>query len=194
MQKLALFLMTLFVVSSATAYPRLENPELLDYFLSKAIRLSGLPSLTAKQLPPLFLVSVQELNQEVCPEDPQNCRNLAAVFDDLGYRVLIRNDFDLSDNFAPYDYSFVIHELVHVLQYRHQGPEIFRNCQAIYNTELQAYTAQDQYLKEEGDFHRPGTFLRFFYCDEEQAAQDYSKSLKVWQDRLSNGFWDQYSP
>lgn len=175
-------------------FPVLKDAELVQYFLAKAIRLSGLDPLTTKQLPPIYLVSVDELNREVCPEDPSNCRNLAAVFDDLEYRILVRNDFDLSDNFKPYDYSFVIHEIIHALQYRQKGPEIFRNCQAVYNTELQAYTAQDNYLKEEGDFHRPGTFLRFFYCDEQQAGRDYQKSLTVWEERLTNGFWEKFAP
>lgn len=190
MKKASLILFFLFLAPSlgfsdaSPQWPQVTDPELIQIWLEQASHLTGLPAISLSQAPPIFQVSKQDLNQEVCPEDPQNCRNLAAVFDDLHYRVLILADFDLSQNFQPYDESFIIHELIHALQYHRRGPEIFHGCQAIYETEKQAYTAQDLYLKKQGDFHRVGGFFeRSFYCDETLAARDYEKSKKAWDDR-----------
>lgn len=177
--------------SIAHAAPSTRPPidhETLEYLVGKAARHSGLPALTLNELPPIQFVSEAELNKTVCPDDPANCRQLAAVFDDLGYRILVRDDFDISENFNPYDYSFLIHEIVHALQYRSHGAEIFNGCAAVKATEIQAYDAQDSFLKEAGDFHRLGQFIRFsFYCDEETAQKDYFKSKERWDARNANG-------
>lgn len=173
--------------ASTSAHPPIDR-ETLEYLVGKAARHSGLPALTLNELPPIQFVSEADLNKTVCPDDPANCRQLAAVFDDLGYRILVRDDFDISENFNPYDYSFLIHEIVHALQYRSRGAEIFNGCDAVKATEIQAYDAQDSFLKEAGDFHRLGQFIRFsFYCEEETAQKDYLKSKERWDARNASG-------
>ncbi|MBL7689205.1 MAG: hypothetical protein JNJ49_14310 [Bdellovibrionaceae bacterium] len=173
--------------ASTSAHPPIDR-ETLEYLVGKAARHSGLPALTLNELPPIQFVSEADLNKTVCPDDPENCRQLAAVFDDLGYRILVRDDFDISENFNPYDYSFLIHEIVHALQYRSRGAEIFNGCDAVKATEIQAYDAQDSFLKEAGDFHRLGQFIRFsFYCEEETAQKDYLKSKERWDARNASG-------
>lgn len=167
----------------------ITDQETKEYLFDKAVRLSGLPAYPTTEMPAMFLISKKDLDREVCPATPESCRNLAAVFDDLGYRILIRDDLDISSNFQAFNYSFVIHELVHSLQYRNRGPEIFNGCAAIYQTELEAYTAQDGYLKEEGEFFRAGIALKYFFCDEEEAKAEYLKSKAVWDYRRSTGKW-----
>lgn len=176
-----------YAISLSTAQTRahsLQQPELLEYLLAKALRLSGLPAVSTAALPPVYQISREELQKEVCPSDPENCRGLAAVFDDLRYRILILDSFELSDNFKPVDYSYLLHELVHAIQYLHSGPYIFQDCATLYQTEKQAYDVQDAYLAEEGAFHRAGIYLRFsFRCDEEKLAAEFPDSLRAWQSR-----------
>ncbi len=184
------FLFIFFLTSMALAsYPQISDSEVLEYLFSKAVRLSGLKAYEIKELPPIYVVSTAQLNSEVCPEDPNNCRNLAAVFDDLGYRILIRDDLEISSNFNPMNYSFLIHEIIHSLQYRNFGAEIFNGCEAVFKTEELAYHSQDQYLKEEGDFFRAGMALKYFYCDENIAQSDYLKSKSIWELRLKENVW-----
>lgn len=162
----------------------LEDLELVEYLLDKAERLSGLATQRRDLIPPIYAISKADMSKTVCPEDPGNCRNLAAVFDDLGYRILYLDDFEISQNFKPYDYSFLIHELIHWLQYMNYGAEIFNGCDKIYETEFFAYQAQDKYLAEEGAFERVGNFFRFsFACDEEIAQKEYAESKQVWDQR-----------
>ncbi|MCC7406077.1 MAG: hypothetical protein IT288_16915 [Bdellovibrionales bacterium] len=173
----------------ASQFKRISDQEVLSYMFEKAVRLSGLPAYPIDEMPPIYQVSKSDLNRIVCPQDPENCRNLAAVFDDIEYRILVLNDLLITSNFRPFDYSFVIHEIIHSLQYRARGAEIFNGCDAVYETERQAYTAQDRYLKEEGEFFRASITLRFFYCDEEAAQGDYRKSKAVWEARQATCQW-----
>jgi hypothetical protein len=177
------------VVRANSKYPQITDSDVLEYLFSKAARLSGIKAYNLKEAPPIYVVTKLELNSEVCPEDPNNCRNLAAVFDDLSYRILIRDDLEITSNFNPFNYSFLIHEIIHSLQYRSFGAEIFNGCDAVYKTEELAYNSQDQYLKEEGEFFRAGIALKYFYCDPEQADKDYQKSKIVWEQRLKDNIW-----
>lgn len=153
-----------------------DDSATLEYVTSIATKFSGKNLLAGDKLPPVFLLSKEELYKTVCGNEA-SCRNLAAVFDDLGYRILIRDDFDFDSNL---DLSFLIHETVHALQYLNRGPEIFRDCNAILETETEAYRVQDAFLAREGEFFRAGIALRFFHCDEDLAAADYRKSLEIW--------------
>jgi hypothetical protein len=190
---LLLFGLTAFVLvgfgQKSTILTPVNDMETKEYLFGKAVRLSGITEYTLADMPPIYLVSKKDLNKEVCPEDPENCRNLAAVFDDIRYRILALNDLEISSNFKPFNYSFVIHELIHALQYRSRGAEIFNGCDSVYNTELEAYTAQDLYLKEEGEFFRASIALKYFYCDETVAKADYLKSNAAWIERTESGKW-----
>lgn len=161
------------------------DEETLEYLFSKAASLSGITEFEIDQLPAIYSASKSEMAAIVCPGTLHECDRLAAVFDDLHYRILILDSFDISSNFKPFDYSFLIHEIVHALQYLQRGPEIFKDCDAIYATELEAYTAQDRYLKQEGEFFRSSMALKFFYCEEGVAKSDYEQSKMIWDQRAS---------
>ena len=129
--------------------------------LSAAISLSGLPPMPALELPPLYAVSTAELARTVCPDQPGQCETIAAIFDTERYRILILSKLDLAD---PADNSFLVHELVHVLQFRARGDAGFANCAAIVDSERVAYGVQNRYLAARGLFAQHGMMLRYMRC------------------------------
>jgi hypothetical protein len=64
------------------------------------------------------------------------------------------------------DRSFLLHELVHVLQFKVEGMQIFNGCKNIMASELQAYRAQDRFLGDNGEEFRVGGIYRFMRCDD----------------------------
>ena len=137
------------------------NPDLLAYLLAAAVKFSGLPGLPVEKLPPIQSVSAEYISSEVCPDDKDGCSNLVAIFDTEHYLILVRNTLDME---KALDNSFLLHELVHVLQLKARGPDIFKDCLASMRTEAEAYRAQNAYLKREGQFARFGEILRFTTC------------------------------
>ena len=87
---------------------------LMQDLLFIAIKLSQLPAVDLSEIPNIQLVPPIVLMEKVCPEEPARCRNMAAVFDTEAYQIYVRAPF--SDQNAM-DKSFLIHELVHVLQF-----------------------------------------------------------------------------
>lgn len=135
--------------------------ELLAYLLAAAVKLSGLPGIPVEHLPPVHVMSAELLSKQVCPDDPGGCTNLVAVFETNDYEILVRDSLDLEN---AMDNSFLLHELVHVLQYKANGEAIFKDCPTSMRTESEAYKAQNAYLKREGQFARFGEVLSFTSC------------------------------
>lgn len=135
--------------------------------LAVAISLSGLPPIAATDLPPLQAMTTAELAHTVCPDQPGHCETIAAVFDTERYRILYLTRLDLTD---PADNSFLLHELVHVLQFKQRGPAGFSSCQAIIDSERVAYGVQNRYLAARGLFSQHGMQLRYMQCP----AEDHS--------------------
>lgn len=133
--------------------------------LTAAIALSGLPAITPEQLPPLYAVSRTDLAQLICPQQPQQCPSMAAVFDSEGYRILILSTLDLKD---PEDNSFLVHELVHVLQFKQHGDAGFDSCQRVVASERAAYAVQNRYLAVRGLFSQQGMMMRYAQCPPEK--------------------------
>ena len=129
--------------------------------LTAAITLSGLAPITPVQLPPLYAVTKTELAQTVCPDQPGQCQGMAAIFDTERYRILILSTLDLND---PEDNSFLVHELVHVLQFKQNGETGFSSCQAIVDSEHAAYRVQNLYLAARGLFSQQGMMMRYMRC------------------------------
>jgi hypothetical protein len=143
------------------------DANLLVYLLSAAVKFSGLPAIPVAQLPSIRLVSAEYISSKVCPDDKNGCTGLVAVFDTDDYVILVRDSLDLETTF---DNSFLLHELVHVLQFKSRGAAIFRNCLTAIRTESEAYKAQNAYLQHEGQFARFGEGLRFATCEGQQDA------------------------
>jgi hypothetical protein len=138
--------------------------ELLTQLLAAAIRLSGLPAIHVSELPPVVMLSRRVLNETVCSSAPVRCSGLIAAFDTQRYRIVVDEKLDFGD---PDDDSFLVHELVHVLQFKQSGSVGFTSCRAILHSEHQAYAAQDLYLREHGKPGHYGVNLRFNRCPAE---------------------------
>lgn len=145
----------------------MSDPSLLAYLLSAAANLSGYPAVPIDELPPIVSMSAADMRREVCGDGQASCANMAAVFDTDGKRILLRDDLDLEN---PGDNSFLVHELVHVLQHRQRGDRIFAGCHETLRTEREAYAVQNRYLKREGVFLRFGEGLGFMRCADVQPA------------------------
>jgi hypothetical protein len=139
--------------------------ELLSFLLVLAAKLSGYPAIPLEDLPPIEVMSEQALADAVCPETGNGCTNIVATFETGRYVIYVRDTLDL-ENAA--DNSFLLHELVHVLQHKARGDAIFADCVTTLKTETEAYQAQNAYLKREGQFLRFGEALGFMTCAGEQ--------------------------
>lgn len=137
------------------------SAELMARLLAAAIRYSTLPAIGPADLPPIEPVSAAELSARVCPDQPGRCTGIAALFDTENYRIYLRDSLNLSD---PMDNSFIVHELVHVLQYKKHGPEYFDDCRRRIDSERQAYYVQNNYLGEQGIDWREGFLVNFMKC------------------------------
>jgi hypothetical protein len=138
--------------------------ELLAQLLAAAVNLSGLPPIPVSELPPVVLLSRPVLNQTVCSSAPIRCAGLIAAFDTQRYRIVVDEKLDFGD---PDDDSFLVHELVHVLQFKQSGSAGFTSCTAVLESERQAYAAQNLYLREKGRPGQHGIALRFTRCPPE---------------------------
>lgn len=135
--------------------------ELLTLLLAAAIRLSDLPGIHVSELPPVIPMPREELNRTVCAAAPARCMALVAAFDTREYRIIVDAALDLKE---PLDNSFLLHEIVHVLQLKQSGTKQFTSCSAVVASEQQAYNAQNKYLREHGVVTQYGTSLRFTRC------------------------------
>ncbi len=135
--------------------------ELLASLLATAIRYAVLPAVDITELPPIEQISAQAMAEKVCPETPERCTTMAALFDTEGYRIYLRDSLNPED---PMDNGFIVHELVHVLQYKKHGAEYFDDCQNRIASERQAYFVQNNYLGEQGIDWREGFLVNFMKC------------------------------
>lgn len=137
-----------------------DRESLLADLMAWAVRLSGLPP--APDRPPVIPLSAQALSATACPDDPRPCSGLVALYDTDRVRVLIRDSMDLDD---PSAQSFVVHEFVHHLQHRAQGPALTSRCESVIAAEVQAYGAQNTFLARHRRLLRVGDLLRRMHCD-----------------------------
>lgn len=137
------------------------SAELTARLLAAAIRYSALPAIDPAELPPMEYMSAAALSEKVCPGQPGRCTSMAALFDTEDYRIYLRDSLDPAD---PMDNGFIVHELVHVLQYKKFGHEYFEDCHRRIDSERQAYFVQNNYLGEEGIDWREGFLVNFMKC------------------------------
>jgi len=142
----------------------MPNAELLSFLVAAAARLSGYPEIPVDALPPVRVVSVDTIARAICPDEPKGCTGIAATFETESYEIMIRDSLDLED---PADNSFLLHELVHVMQWKARGDDVFKDCPTTLKTEGEAYRAQNAYLKREGQFLRFGEMLAYTQCAED---------------------------
>jgi hypothetical protein len=112
-------------------------------------------------LPALHALPAADLAHRVCPERPEDCRTLVAVYDTDRVQVLYINTLDPRDET---DQSFIVHELVHYLQHLRDGDKLFAGCAQVMAAETQAYDVQNRYLAHFKQWRRVGEMLRFTHC------------------------------
>jgi len=143
------------------------DTQLLAYLMDAAVRITGLPAVPADGLPEFVALPADIIHQEACREQMPSCRGIVALYDMEHNRVLYREDLDM-DNDA--DNSFIVHELVHVLQYHQAGESIYADCPALVRTEQAAYAAQNAYLQRQGQLLRVGRIMRMVSCGSEHGT------------------------
>lgn len=136
-------------------------PDLLAYLLAAALRLSGYPAIALEDLPPILRLPPAELAAQACPKQREDCGSIAAAFEPGEYVIYLRDNLDFED---PADNSFLLHELVHVLQWKRDGEAMYEGCERAMETEREAYRVQNAYLKQEGRLVRFGHALLFASC------------------------------
>lgn len=143
----------------------IEEQESIVWLFSKAQKHSGLVSKLSSPLDlKIYLVSTEELSTIACKETPKDCQGMAGLYDTKTKQIYLRSDLNPSTD--KIGGSFLLHEMVHSIQNEYQSDEeMFGTCEKLYATESLAYTAQDKFLKEEGQFFRAGNTLRFFLCN-----------------------------
>ncbi len=137
------------------------DTQLAAYLLSAAVKVSGLPPVPLESLPEFIAMPSSMLKAEACKEKVANCRGIVALYDMERNRVLYRDDLNVDD---PSDNSFLVHELVHVLQYAQGGDAIYKDCPSLVQTERAAYAAQNMYLHAQGQLLRVGRIMQFARC------------------------------
>lgn len=137
------------------------DTQLAAYLLAAAVKVSGLPPVPEEALPEFIPMPQADLKAEACKEKVANCRGIVALYDMERNRVLYRDDLNVDD---PSDNSFLVHELVHVLQYAQGGESIYKDCPSLVLTERAAYAAQNAYLYNQGQLLRVGRIMQFARC------------------------------
>jgi hypothetical protein len=145
------------------------DANLVAQLLAVAVRMTGLPAIPEAELPQILSMTKEAITQEMCPERPSQCDTLVALFEPVKYRVIYRDTLNLRRTF---DRSFLLHELVHVLQFKAKGRGIFETCQSRMQAEREAYFTQDRFLAEHAIEIRVGGALRFMNCPPEAAKSD----------------------
>jgi len=143
------------------------DSQLVAYLMDAAVRITGLPAVPAEALPEFVALPPSVIHQEACKEQMPSCRGIVALYDMEHNRVLYREDLDM-DNDA--DNSFIVHELVHVLQYHYAGEAIYADCPALVRTERAAYAAQNTYLQRQGQLLRVGRIMQMVSCGPDRSA------------------------
>jgi len=141
--------------------------ELLTYLVAAAARLSSLDAMPVPQLPPVSQLPPAELRMVACPQRPADCADIAAFYDHDGNRILLRDDLDMA---SGADNSFLVHELVHVLEHRAKGAAFHADCNEALRSERKAYRVQNAYLREQGRLERHGDMLSHMNCSVVQPA------------------------
>lgn len=142
--------------------------DLLAELLSVAAALSGYEPIPVSALPPVEVVEPANLANEACPMEAGRCGGIVAYFDTDRRRILLSTRLDL-DNVG--DNSFVVHELVHVLEQHYNGGKAFVGCEANLRSERRAYRVQNAYLRQLGRSERHGRVLTGLVCAREQPSE-----------------------
>jgi hypothetical protein len=143
----------------------MADAQLVAGLLKVAAALGGFPDPAGRPLPAVEVVPAAALKARACPAAADRCGDIAALHDRVGHRILIRADLDAG---GPIGQSFLVHELVHVLQGWQRGEA--ETCVQGLADERQAYAVQNRFLAGAGRPERFGTMLAMMACAPDQAG------------------------
>jgi hypothetical protein len=135
--------------------------EILSYLLAAAVQLSGLPPIPVADLPPVVVMPRQEMYVHLCLTGSCPRTEHLADFIPSQYAIVYLDSLNPEGN--EIDASFLVHELVHVLQF-HQDRKAFVACADFLAAEKQAYRVQNAYLRQQGQFYIAGAQMRGASC------------------------------
>jgi len=160
---------------SASSQNRLEQSQLLALF-QWAARLTQRSLPDDLTLPVVVALTVEQINQRVCPDKPKRCRPIAAAYGIEHRDIIYRDSLDLT---RLLDRSYLLHEVVHFLQHQDQRDAVNASCEQILVNEREAYRVQAAFLREHGIYHRVGLELGRIRCPRDPiriARQQQSES------------------
>lgn len=154
--------------------------QMLAELVAVAAALSGYPPIPAAALPPIQILAPAEFNNAVCPDNPDECSGIAAHFDEDGPRIRLVARLNLAH---PLGRSFLVHELVHVLQYHQRRGNITvaaaPGCLESLRAEQEAYAVQNEYLSWAGQSMRFGGAIMAMRCREQQTSGTHFQLMPV---------------
>ncbi len=180
--KYLLTLMLIYFISSSLTAHSLEKTtyeygytaqeqETLQWLWQKAQQFSGIQSIYHVDCPyhlPIYIMTKSTMNREMCPDDPQHCRNFVGAYDTGEKRILLHNGLLPEDDIISA--SFLLHEFVHALQNETISDEgMSGSCSRLRIVEQEAYDVQNAFLKSEGAFFRAGVGMRLMVCPEDRS-------------------------
>jgi len=121
--------------------------------LAAAIHWSGLPSMPVDQLPFFEPMSATEITITQCPYVLTECEGIVSLYDHENYLIVYLDTLDMN---SVEDRSFIMHEMVHVLQHHAHLVPTPLTCIDVERIEKQAYRAQNAYLRSEGSYLHVG--------------------------------------
>lgn len=146
-----------------------KEQETLQWLWQKAQKLSGIESIHYVDLPyhlPIFILTKSSMHKEMCPEEPQQCRNFVGAYDTGKKRILLQSGFVPEEDIISA--SFLLHEFIHALQNETiSEKDMLGSCSSLRNMEQEAYAAQNAFLQSEGIFFRAGMGLKLMFCPED---------------------------
>lgn len=140
--------------------------QLLTDLIAVVSALSGYPPIPVQDVPQIRMLSTADITREICPDRPRDCARIVAQFDAEGPQIRLNEE--LNFDFAQ-DRSFLVHELVHVLQHRHGGKSTSSDCPSSLRAEQEAYRVQNAYLRQLGLTGRHGVMMASMTCTTEQS-------------------------
>lgn len=150
MKRMALILLITFIPTGSALSQRpgaFDSGTLLNLF-SWAARLTDRHHLENVPLPPSRALSARQINERICPENPDVCGRYAAFYAVQTREIIYRNTLDKRHLL---DRAYLVHEFVHYLQHLEQGTAVNLTCQTILKNEKQAYFAQAIYRRRHGN-------------------------------------------
>ncbi|MDP2561907.1 hypothetical protein [Psychrobium sp. 1_MG-2023] len=148
----------------------LDQQETIDWLWQQAQKLSGIESIYDSHSPthlPIYIVSNHFMSSEICPTDPENCRNLMGAYDTQAKRILLLSSLvPIEEEISA---SFLVHEFMHALQNeKRTDDEMFGDCSRLKHSEQEAYHVQNAFLKSQGVLFTAGSGLRMMFCPTEK--------------------------